>query len=314
MRLTFRNADFGALTALWNEFYPSNFRIDPELFELNTVKSPVFDWGVSQIEVDDAGQVLAFACFKRSAASLYKGPSLDRAHLSALAYRDPRVAVDLVADAKRVLRNRGVNRVSFGEDSRHFWPGCPCELGSVCGFLMVEGFVDGDSVFDLERDLSDYTIPNAAPKEFEYRPLSTDDDVVALRVFLEAEFPGRWLYDTMEKIRVEDDPGCVFGSFLGSKLVGFALIQHDGQKVPIGGAVWRGSLGEKWGALGPIGVADEYRGVGLGHGTLGSALEHLKGLGTRKCIIDWTTLEDFYGRHGFQISRRYKSSNLHLAD
>lgn len=314
MRQTFRSADFDALTSLWNEFYPAEFRITAELLEQNTVKSPVFDWGTSQIEVDDAGQVLGFVAFKRSAASLYKGPSLDQAHMSALAYRDPRVAVDLVADAKKILRNRGVNRVVFGADSRHFWPGCPSGFGPICSFLMVEGFEESGHVFDLERDLADYSMPNPAPSAFQYRPLSTEDDIVALRVFLESEFPGRWFYDTMEKVRLEEDPSCVFGSFSGSKIVGFALVQNERQKVPIGGAVWNQSLSEHWGALGPIGVADEYRGVGLGHGTLGMALEHLKSLGVRRCIIDWTTLEDFYGRHGFEITRRYKSCSLRLAD
>lgn len=314
MRLTFRNADFGALTGLWNEFYPNEFHIDADLLELNTVKSPVFDWGISQIEVDDAGQVQGFVTFKRSAASLYKGPSLDQAHLSALAYRDPRVAVDLVADAKKILRNRGVNKLVFGQDSRHFWPGCPGAIGSICGFLMVEGFVDTGEVFDLERDLSDYEIPAPVPERFEFRALESEDDIVALRVFLESEFPGRWLYDTLDKVRLEGDPSCVYCAFLNSKIVGFALIQHGRQMVPIGGAVWKSSLGEDWGALGPIGVGSECRGVGLGHATLGKALAHLKGLGVRRCIIDWTTLDDFYGRHGFEITRRYKSCNLRLAD
>jgi len=314
MRQTFRSADFDALADLWNEFHPAEFRITPALLEQNTVQSPVFDWGLSQIEVDDAGQVLAFVSFKRSAASLYKGPSLDQAHLSALAYRDPRVAVDLVADAKNILRNRGVNKIVFGEDSRHFWPGCPMQCGSICGFLMVEGFTETGHVFDLERDLGDYRMPTPAPDGFEYRPLASEDDIVALRVFLESEFPGRWQYDTMEKLRAEEDSSCVFGAFLNSKIVGFALIQHAGHRVPIGGAVWSESLGDQWGALGPIGVAKEYRGAGLGHGTLGKALEHLKSLSVRKCIIDWTTLEDFYGRHGFQIARRYKNCSLRLAD
>jgi predicted N-acetyltransferase YhbS len=118
----------------------------------------------------------------------------------------------------------------------------------------------------------------------------------------------------MEKIRIEEDPTCVFASFQNSKVVGFALIQNKAHRAPIGGAVWRNSLGSEWGALGPIGVAAEYRGIGLGHGTLGKALEHLKGLGVRRCIIDWTTLKDFYGRHGFEVTRNYKSCNLRISE
>lgn len=314
MRQTFHHANFEALAGVWNEFYSEPFHVDAQLLEQNTVKSPVFDWGVSQIEVDDAGQVLGFVAFKRSAAGLFKGPSIDQAHLSAMAYREPRIAVDLMAEAKRILRNRGVNRIHFGGDSRHFWPGCPVECGGICGFLMVEGFEDHGESFDLERDLTNYSIPRPLTEGFEYRPLATDDDVVALRVFLEEEFPGRWRHDVLDKIRNEGDPGCVFAAFEGSNVVGFALIQDSSCKLPIAGAVWRKSLGQNWGALGPIGVSAEKRGLGLGHAVLGAALLELKKRGVKQCIIDWTTLDKFYGEHGFEITRRYKPTSLRLAD
>ena len=90
------------------------------------------------------------------------------------------------------------------------------------------------------------------------------------------------------------------------------MIQDWRHKMPIGGAVWRLSLGEKWGSLGPIGVATQERGRGLGHALLGSALINLKQRGVRQCIIDWTTLDDFYGKHGFEVSRRYKIASLKL--
>ena len=313
MRQSFKQADFQALASLWNEFYPAEYAVDAELLEINTVRSSVFDWGLSQIEVDERGEVQAFVSFKRSAASLFKGPSVDQAHLSAIAYRDPRLAVDLVADAKRILRNRGVNRLHFGADSRHFWPGCPVDCGAMCGFLMVEGFEDQGEVFDLERDISNYRLPQAAPDDFEYRPLQSEDDVVALRVFFEAQFPGRWMHDTLEKIDV-DGPGCVYCAVRDQKVYGFALLQRSVDNLPIGGAVWRNALGENWGSLGPIGIAKELRGNGLGHGLLGKALEHLRDSGVRRCIIDWTTLDAFYGRHGFEITRRYRPSQLRISD
>ncbi len=314
MRQNFRNADFGALAAHWNSFYPEQYHIDAELLELNTVHSPVFDWGISQIEVDANSECLGFVVFKRSAASLFKGPSIDQAHLSAIAYSDPRVAVDLVADAKRVLRNRGVNRIVFGADSRHFWPGCPIDFGAMCGFLMVEGFEDKGEIFDMERNLQDYQGTAPEIPGITYRPLASDDDVVALRIFLETQFPGRWHHDAMNKIQEEGDPGCIFAAFTPNSIIGFALIQNWTHKLPIGGAVWRQSLGDRWTSLGPIGIATEHRGTGVGKSLLDKALLHLKSLGGQRCIIDWTTLEDFYAMHGFQITRRYKSSSLKLGD
>ncbi|HJP82007.1 MAG TPA: GNAT family N-acetyltransferase, partial [Fimbriimonadaceae bacterium] len=117
----------------------------------------------------------------------------------------------------------------------------------------------------------------------------------------------------LEKIDVEG-PNCVYCAVRDQKVYGFALLQRSSDKLPIGGAVWRNSLGEIWGSLGPIGIAKELRGNGLGHGLLGKALEHLRDLGVRRCIIDWTTLDAFYGRHGFEIARRYRPSQLRISD
>jgi len=71
-------------------------------------------------------------------------------------------------------------------------------------------------------------------------------------------------------------------------------------------------LGENWGSLGPIGVSAGLRGRGSGHALLGQALSHLRDLGARRTIIDWTGLVDFYGRHGFEVTRRYQYLSLAL--
>lgn len=313
MRQTFHHADFEALTRLWNQFYPEKFRIDSDLLRQNTVDSPVFDWGVSLIDVHD-GEVRGFVAFKRSAAALFKGPSIDQAHLSSIAFTDPKIAVDLMAEAKRTLANRGVNKIVFGADSRHFFPGCPCDFRTLSDFLMVEGFETTGQAHDLERDLSSYQPTHPKPEGVEMRVLESEDDLVSLRIFLENEFPGRWLHDTMDKLRAEDDPSTVYAAFDGSKIVGFAMIQNWGHKQPIGGGVWRNDLGEKWGSLGPIGVANELRGKGIGHGLLAAALTHQRDLGVRRCIIDWTGLVDFYGRHGFEVTRSYDYSTLRVGE
>lgn len=309
MKVSFQNIDFEAVTRFWNECYPARYRIDAELLRLNTVESAAFDWGCSYVEQAD-GEILGFVIVKRSASALYRGPDPDEYHLSAIAYREPEYGVDLLADVKRLLRNRGGRTLAFGRDSRHFFPGCPKDAPALGGFLMVEGFVASDEVIDLERDLGSYENPFPAPQDGELRVL-TDGDLPALDAFLESEFPGRWHHDVMGKV-AKDGPGCVMALMLGDRVGGFALIQTRDQQLPISGAVWRADLGENWGALGPIGVRAELRGQGRGHALLGAALSELKRRGARRTIIDWTTLEDFYGKHGFEVSRRYTPMTLRL--
>ena len=309
MKRSFKDADFDRLAAFWNACSPDKYWIDGAQLEVNTIESPVFDWGASCIEEAD-GEILGFVSVKKSASTLYSGPDQDVAHLSILAYCDPHYGVDLMSDVKSLLTNRGCTRLQFGQDSRHFFPGCPTDYPALSSFLTVEGFSEGGECVDLERSLVDYCNVFKIPEGDDLRVV-TEKDVPALIEFFDREFPLRWKYDTLKKIEIEG-PGCVFGLFHGHRVDGFALIQDRSNKAPIGGAVWHASMGKNWGALGPIGVSKELRGRGSGNALLGAALECLRDRGVDQCIIDWTGLVDFYGKHGFVPTRRYKSMGLPL--
>ena len=307
MKYGFERADFDGLASLWNEFYPSKFHVDGELIRLNSVESPVFDWGASRIiELD--GQVHGFTIVKKSPSSLYSFPDKDQAYLSAIAFREPTVGADLITEAKHILYDRGASKLVYGSDSRHFFPGVPAECSKLQFFLEIEGFMAAGESFDLERDLTEYVNPAKPVKGDRYETL-TDAGVDALDRFLQTEFPGRWHYDVMHKVGFEG-PQCVFAVWRGKELVGFALLHEESATVPIGGAVWRRSLGKKWGSLGPIGVSQSVRGQGTGNALLGEALSELKRRGVHRCIIDWTGLVDFYGKHGFETTRAYRSMAL----
>jgi predicted N-acetyltransferase YhbS len=309
MKRTFHDADFERLAEFWNKFAPERYRIDAELLRQKSVDCPVFDWGASLIEEAD-GDILSFTVVKKSAACLYGGPDKDSAHLTMIAFCDPQYGVDLLSDVKQTLRNRGCSRLVFGQDTAHLFPGCPTDFARLADFLMVEGFAEGGEAVDLERDLKEYANKFELPKDAEYRTLRKGD-IPLLAKFLEREFPGRWRYDVLGKVEVEG-PECVFALFRAGQVDGFALIQDAKNIRPIGGAVWRGDLGENWGSLGPIGVSKELRGRGYGHALLGEALAELRDRGARQTIIDWTGLKEFYGKHGFEVARTYRSMSLPL--
>lgn len=316
MRIGFTHADFEKLEELWAKFYQPRYHVDADLIRQNTVDSPVFDWGASCLEVFD-DQIEGFVAIKRSAnPQLYRGPTYDQAHLSAIAFRDPEVGIDIMAHAKKVLRERGIDRLIFGQDSRHFFPGCPDECKFLYDFLTIEGFEAGGEAFDVERDLVDYAPPSNHRKALDeqgatVRPVAFKDRPALLQ-FLRTEFPGRWAYDTLAKIEAEGESRDVLGLFLGPTCHGFAVTQRPHHKVPIAGAVWRRDLGADWATLGPIGVSKAVRKRGLGDALLAASLLHLQAEGARRCLIDWTTLTDWYGKHGFEISRRYRTMALQL--
>ena len=309
MKRSFQDADFGRLAEFWNGFAPEKYALTGEQIRLNTVDSPVFDWGASCILEGD-GEILGFLALKKSAASLYKGPDKDVAHLTMVAYCESQYGVDLMTEVKRMLVNRGLSKLQFGQDSRHFFPGCPTDFPTLTGFLTVEGFAKSGEAVDLERNMADYEIPCSIPEGDEMRVLEAKD-IPVLSEFFDREFPGRWKYDTLKKVEIEG-PSCVFVLAHGDRIDGFALIQDHSNKAPIGGAVWNCSLGQNWGALGAIGIAKDLRGLGSGNALLGAALLEQKRRGVDRCIIDWTGLVDFYGKHGFEVTRRYAAMGLSL--
>lgn len=308
MSHSFRETDFEALAERYCAFAPSRYAISPKLLKFNSVDCSLFDWGASCVANDNHG----FVSIKKSAGGrLYKGPDSDQAHLSIIAFDDPRVGIDLLAEAKTTLRNRGVNRLVFGQDSRHFFPGCPIDFPALRDFLMVEGFEEGGDQYDVERDLRDYVNPFPKLEGCEYRTVRRKD-IDALDEFFEREFSERWKYDVYQKIDHEGSTDCVFALFHQNSIEGFALLQDWECNSPIGGAVWNMDLGDHWGSLGPIGVSERIRGHGQGNALLGAALEHLRDKGVARCTIDWTSLLKFYGGHGFEAARTYRSMSLSL--
>lgn len=319
MRVPFDNADLSELVEIWNGFFPPKYAIDVEQFKLHTVDSPVFDWGASYVELA-GGRPVGFVAIKRSAnPTLYSGPDPDQAHICALAFVDPEVGVDLLALSKSILRSRGTFKLVFGQDARHFFPGCPQDCPQLRDFLIVEGFQEMGEVHDLERDLSDYepdpTLLEALDRtETSVRPCTVDDEG-AITEFLHREFRGRWAYEVTEKLRVDSQHHNLF-ALVGESgpLLGLALAQTEGGSMLMGGAVWRLSLGPNWGALGPVGVARAVRGAGLGHALIAGSLVELKHRGVRRCIIDSTVMPRLYERHGFSISRTYTRFELSLEE
>jgi GNAT superfamily N-acetyltransferase len=54
-----------------------------------------------------------------------------------------------------------------------------------------------------------------------------------------------------------------------------------------------------------VGVAEAQRGRDIGIALVAYASEILKSRGVGNSVIDWTNLDSFYGRVGYQIWREY---------
>lgn len=299
-----------AIVGLWCEFLPNELSIDESLFRDKVLDSPLLNPEASLAAVDDE-RLVGFAVVKSSPTpSLYEGSATDQAHLNSIAWSAPAAGSMLLEHVRTVLKRQGKVRLVFGQDSGHFFPGCPESCEALKSGLAAAGFQAGEKTFDVGADLTRYVSPTRLPEETEFRLLK-DSDLPDLDRFLEREFSPRWRYDTMTMSSIEG-PHTVAGLYVEGEFSGFALLQTWETTEPIGGGVWHCALGDHWGALGPIGVAKHLQGRGLGTAFLGASLACLRDSGVRNCIIDWTGLVDFYGKHGFKICHVYRGMTLEI--
>ena len=290
--------------ALWADFYPVRYHVDSALIDQNSRDCRLFIHRASVMDRDDGFIIVKAAGSGRA----YAREEMPHAHISAVAFDSEETGFELFEHARKELVRQGFESWQFGGDWRHFFPGCPTDFPALEQFLTKCGMnLEGEPVHDLERDLADYEPPVSPATEA--RPC-TEDDRVELERFLIQEFPGRWHIDTMAKFHSE--PHRIIGLFLDGSCEGFAMTQLDGDLRRYAGAVWSADLGANWGALGPIGVSKSVRGHGFGDGLLAAALVGMRDQGARQTIIDWTSLVDFYGKHGFEVSRTYRTYESEL--
>lgn len=231
----------------------------------------------------------------------------------------------LLRHAETWCQARGATSVRVGSDYRHFFPGLPIdaspETKATRAFFERRGYVSENIEYDLVADLRDIDLGPSAEAAFSapgYRfSLCGDELRPDALAFLSNAFPGRWRREIAEAFEA-GMAGTDLALALDEKNgrpVGFARICGEESARLSPGLFWRGLLGERAGALGPIGITSSLRGHGLGLALLRGSLASLKSRGARRVVIDWTDLSGFYGKLGFApwktylgMSKRFQSA------
>jgi predicted N-acetyltransferase YhbS len=243
----------------------------------------------------------------------------------------------LLAQAEAWLAGQGCRAARLGGSLRPFAPGLPLELSSQ-PFFQQRGYrprASEATVWDVAADLSDPAVGVEASAgvrgEARLKPrlqagasvgveasagvwiaAARDRDEAALLAFLQREFPGRWRFEFEEFRRA------------GGRMSEYSLLwrQESGRAPFVDGLCrirrrWRHAvdpleryfmhrLPPPWGQLGPVGVGQAGQGQGWGRGLIEFSLARLAACGVRGCVIDWTTLLDFYAKFGFRPLHGYR--------
>jgi predicted N-acetyltransferase YhbS len=159
--------------------------------------------------------------------------------------------------------------------------------------------------YDIARSLRDYQPTYSQPADADLSPMQPGKEPFLLD-FLHREYPGRWEFEAREFVKNGGRASDFLLLRLHSQVQGFCRLTLSDSERPIE-RFYPQRLPQPWGQFGPLGLSKAVRGQGLGGYLIDSAAIHMQSLGVAGCIIDWTSLVDFYGKFGFKIYNQYIS-------
>jgi GNAT superfamily N-acetyltransferase len=290
-----------AIEEIWNAACGAALPIAPDLVEYNTRLTP----GVVQascLAVSDEHPV-GFAL----ASTVVDGLVVANGWVDAIAVlpdaQEQGIGSALLGWAEAWLATHGCGRARLGGSLRPFAAGLAVEL-ETAAFSHRGGYVTTSDVWDVARRLSDYVTPNSVKAgAARIEPVQPGQEA-ALLSFLQRAFPGRWEWECREFLRAGGRADDVLALWDGGGVEGFCQVTFEDSARPLG-RYYMQDLPRPWGQLGPIGIGQERRGKGYGAALLDAGLRYLRDRGVDGCVIDWTSLLDFYGKFGFQPYRQY---------
>jgi predicted N-acetyltransferase YhbS len=202
------------------------------------------------------------------------------------------------------LRTKGVHNIQLaGGHGPYLWSGVPRDLTTAIKFFQAEGWEITESSYDLVRSLKDYTTPPEVidrTGDIQLR-LATPAEAEGILTLEAREFPYWEAYYRKAIDNGEFDDLLI--ALDGEIVIG--CLQLFTAASNVSNIIWTEMLGHDSGGLGAVGVAEAYRGRGIGLALVARASEILQARGVNNSHIGWTGLVAFYGKLGYTVWREY---------
>jgi len=215
-------------------------------------------------------------------------------------YRRRGIGSSLLERCEAYLRQAGARECRISPYPRgYFAPGVDMRAyAQGVEFLLRRGYEIVSRPVSMACDLTRFVEP--AWLEGRHAELAAEgftleaywpERIPALMHFLRREFAEDWLrfaQSAIEDIERGESPERVFMACLGEDVVGFSHYQRE--------------------RFGPIGVAEEYRGRGLGHMLMAATLRAMRREGYQTAWFLWSddrTADRLYRHAGFHVRRRF---------
>ncbi|QOY37132.1 GNAT family N-acetyltransferase [Anaerobacillus isosaccharinicus] len=288
------------LVQLWNKNVGSHFPITEQLVERNLLSNRWVDRNNSYLALVD-GTLVGFLITKKPLENEQK-----RVWISSLLvdkdWRKKGIGTQLLHHFEQRLVPE--TEILIGMDRYHLFPGIPAQLSEAIYFFEKKGYTISGKAYDLRTKISKYKSQYPLEEMYLVRRLR-EGEQPALFTLLKENFSQRWYDDTLELVDREREIAGTIGLFRGNTLIGFAHVHtfNDGYFGP--SVYWKARLEANYGGLGPIGLAKEYQGKGLGTAFFDQIVLLLQKEGIEDMVVDWTILLNYYGKFGFDVWNEY---------
>jgi len=215
------------------------------------------------------------------------------------------VGSNLLLKLEEEFKEKKVNKIKVGSDYDNFFPGIPSDFVNLsCPWFEKKGY-------KMSRYTHDLIVKNNLSKTYEvldkgfifrYARLEEKDKVLDLL----KTFSKRWYDEGLDAIEHNDFEASyiVAVSKENTDVVAFLRCnQIELNKKPYN-ITWYQRF-ERLTGIGPLGVEESHRKLGLGKDIISYALNLLKKTKTTDIMIDWTGLLEFYQKFGFEVWKNY---------
>jgi len=297
-----------AVFALWREALGSGYPVSERVFIQNVYGNPYYDRGDGVVAVC-RGRVAGFALAKLDRSIPPRRDGAVGVVLVDPAHRRRGVGRRLALAVVERLASLGVEGVGAGSPALYrFWPGVPNDLEEGRLFFQSLGFPLKGGTFDLVRSLAGFEPPDRVRRDLERAgveigPARREDAPDILR-FEHIHFPF-WLDNFRTIIGLGGQEEIVVARERNGEVIGTVCTYSPASRFRSANLVWETLLGSSVGGLGSVGVAESWRGKGIGLALCAEAMRLLAQRGVGECHVDWTGHVDFYEKLGFQVWREY---------
>jgi beta-N-acetylhexosaminidase len=303
--------DFSSIWAMWRKIFNPIWLLTPELLHRVLIDNPSYLPGDHFVAEAD-GKLVGFI-----GTQINRGEYFSRNRggilvlMVAKSYHRRGIGRQLHEVAFEHVKKNKVQVAMLGGGSIwRIWPGIPEEMEGAIQFFCQQGWDSLSYCFDMVRSLDDYQSPQSIKERVEKQNInihpSLPEETNAILEFEKAEFPG-WFDEYHYKVACGDYRD-ILAAWQDGEIVGTLLMFTPKSQTLSQNLLWKQILGQNLGGMGAIGVREDRQGRGIGIALVGQGSQLLKSQGVGNSLIDWTDLDKFYSKLGYQRWRGYQFS------